>query len=55
LARILVGFWESPARELAIDETTRAASAQALAFSLRDAVETIASMLMTEEAHARVG
>ena len=55
LARILVGFWESPARELAIEETARAASAQALAFSLRDAVETIASMLMTEEAHARVG
>ena len=55
LARVLVGFWGSPARELAIDETTRAVSAQALAFSLRDAVETIASMLMTEEAHARVG
>ena len=40
-ARVLVGLWGAPARELAIEETTRVISAQALAFSLRDAVKLI--------------
>jgi hypothetical protein len=53
-ARVLVGLWGAPARELAIEETTRAISAQALAFSLRDAVTMLDSMLATEKAPARV-
>ncbi len=52
-ARVLVGFWGAPARELAIEETTRVISAQALAFSLRDAVKLIDSMLAMEKAPAR--
>ena len=53
-ARVLVGLWGAPARELAIEETTRVISAQALAFSLRDAVKLIDSMLAMEKAPARV-
>ena len=53
LARVLVGFWGTAARELAVEETTRSISAQALAFSLSDAVATIDSMLTVEETHAR--
>ncbi len=44
-ARILVGFWGSPTREIVAEEIT---SAQAVAFSLRDAVATINSMLAME-------
>lgn len=44
-ARILVGFWGSPTREIVAEEIT---SAQAVAFSLRDAVATIDSMLAME-------
>ena len=54
LARVVVGFWGMPARELAIEETTRSISAQALAFSLADALATIDSMLSARKAHARV-
>jgi predicted PurR-regulated permease PerM len=54
LARVLVGFWGTAGRELAAEETARSISAQALAFSLSDAVATIDSMLTMEQAHARV-
>jgi len=54
LARVVVGFWGMPARELAVEETTRSISAQALAFSLSDALATIDSMLSGRKAHARV-
>jgi len=54
LARVVVGFWGLPARELAIEETTRSISAQALAFSLSDALATIDSVLSARKAHARV-
>jgi hypothetical protein len=47
-ARILVGFWGSPIREVAAEEAARASSAAAVAFSLRDAVATIDSMLTME-------
>jgi hypothetical protein len=47
-AHILVGFWGSPTREIAAEEIARASSAQAVAFSLRDAVATIDSILATE-------
>jgi len=53
LARVVVGFWGLPARELAIEETTRSISAQALAFSLSDALATIDSVLSARKAHAR--
>jgi hypothetical protein len=53
-ARVLVGFWGSPAREPAAAEMTLAASAQGVAFSLRDAVAHIDAMLTTEKASARV-
>src|SRR5438552_5203845 len=43
LARALVGFWGTAARELAVAETPRSISAQALALSLSDAVATIDS------------
>jgi predicted PurR-regulated permease PerM len=51
-ALILVGFWGSPTREIAAEEMARASSAQAAAFSLRDAVATIDSMLAIERAPA---
>jgi hypothetical protein len=54
LAWVVVGFWGMPARELAVEETTRSISAQALAFSLADALATIDSVLSTRKAHARV-
>jgi len=54
LARVAVGFWGMPARELAIEETARSISAQALTFSLSDALATIDSMLSGRKAHARV-
>jgi predicted PurR-regulated permease PerM len=53
-ARILVGFWGSPTREVAAKEMARATSAQAVAFSLRDAVAAIDSMLSRERAPASV-
>ena len=53
-ARILVGFWGSPAREVAAEEMARATSAQAVAVSLRDAVAAIDSMLSRERAPASV-
>ena len=53
-ARILVGFWGSPAREVAAEEMARATSAPAVAFSLRDAVATINSMLTLERRAASV-
>jgi len=54
MASVLVGFWAAPARELAADEgTMRTMSAQALAFSLRDAVAAIDSMLTIEKTPAR--
>jgi predicted PurR-regulated permease PerM len=51
-AHILVGFWGSAAREVAAEEMARTTSAQAVAFSLRDAVATIDSMLTMERAAA---
>jgi predicted PurR-regulated permease PerM len=53
-AHILVGFWGSATREVAAEEMARTTSAQAVAFSLRDAVATIDSMLTTERAPAGV-
>ena len=53
-ARILVGFWASPTREVAVEEMSRATTAQAVAFSLRDAVATITSTLNMERAAATV-
>ena len=53
-AHILVGFWGSAAREVAAEEMARTTSAQAVAFSLRDAIATIDSMLTTERAPASV-
>ncbi len=40
-AHILVGFWGSLTREVAAEEMARATSAQAVVFSLREAVATI--------------
>jgi hypothetical protein len=53
-AHILVGFWGSAAGEVAAEEMARTTSAQAVAFSLRDAVATIDSMLTMERAPASV-
>jgi hypothetical protein len=53
-AHILVGFWGSSTREVAVEEMARATSAQAVAFSLRDAVATIDPMLTMERAPATV-
>jgi predicted PurR-regulated permease PerM len=53
-AHILVGFWGLAAREVAAEEMARTTSAQAVAFSLRDAVATIDSMLTMERAPASV-
>lgn len=53
-AQILVGFWGSPTREVGAEEMARATAAQAVAFSLSDAVATIGSMLMTEKTPASV-
>jgi hypothetical protein len=56
LARILVGFWgpQTPSPAPSIEETTRAISAQAVAFSLPDAVAAIDTMLTGVEEPARV-
>jgi hypothetical protein len=54
LARVVVGFWGASARELPVEETTRSISAQALAFSLSDALAAIDAMLRAEKAPARV-
>jgi hypothetical protein len=53
-ARILVGFWGSPTGDVAAEELARATSAQAVAFSLREAVAVIDSMLTMERAPASV-
>lgn len=53
-AHILVGFWGLAAREVAAEEMARTTSAQAVAFSLRDAVATIDSKLTMERAPASV-
>jgi predicted PurR-regulated permease PerM len=52
-ARILVGFWGSQKPPLPIEEVTHALLAQALAFSLPDAVAAVDSMLMPTEESAR--
>lgn len=52
-ARILVAFWGSQDPPLSLEEMTRAVSAQALAFSLSDAVIAIDSMLMPAGEPAR--
>jgi AI-2E family transporter len=52
-ARILVGFWGSQKPPLPIEEVTHALLAQALAFSLSDAVAAVDSMLMPTEESAR--
>ena len=55
MARVLVGFWAPPARELAPEEgALRAISAQELAFSLREAVATVDSMLKKEKVTAQI-
>ena len=53
-AQLLIGFWGSPTREVAAEEIASATSAQAVAFSLRDAVATINSMLAVERAPVSV-
>jgi predicted PurR-regulated permease PerM len=53
-AQILVGFWGSPTREVAAEEMARATSVQAVAFSLREAIGAIHSMLSMERAPATV-
>jgi predicted PurR-regulated permease PerM len=53
-ALILVGFWGSRTREVASEEMARAISVQAVAFSLRDAVATIDSMVTMERVPASV-
>jgi hypothetical protein len=52
-AHILVGFW-GPPRDVAAEEVARATSAQAVAFSLRDAVAAIDSVLIMDRAPASV-
>jgi predicted PurR-regulated permease PerM len=54
-AHILVGFWGSATREVAAEEMARATVAQAVAFSLRDAVATIDSLLTMERTPAIAG
>jgi hypothetical protein len=51
-AHILVGFWGLSTREVAAEEMARATSAQAAAFSLRDAVATVDSLLTMERTPA---
>jgi hypothetical protein len=52
-AHILVGFW-GPPRDVAAEEVARATSAQAVAFSLRDTVAAIDSVLIMDRAPASV-
>jgi predicted PurR-regulated permease PerM len=56
LARILVVFWgaQTPSPMRSVEETTRSISAQAVAFSLPDAVAAIETMLTGVEEAARV-
>jgi predicted PurR-regulated permease PerM len=49
-AHILVGFWGSPTREVAAEEMARVISVQAVAFSLREAVDAIDPIVSMEGA-----
>jgi hypothetical protein len=51
-ARILVGFWGSQTREIASEEMAHAISVHTAAFSLREAVAAIDSLLRMERAPA---
>jgi hypothetical protein len=53
-ASVIIGFWGSAASELSPDEIAAATSAQAVAFSLREAIANIDSIVATEKAPARV-
>ena len=53
-AHILVGLWGPPTRDVAAEEIARATSAQAVAFSLRDAVAAIDIVLIMDRAPASV-
>ncbi len=53
-AHILVGFWGSPTREVAVEEMARVISVQAVAFSLREAVHAIDPIVSMEGAPASV-
>jgi predicted PurR-regulated permease PerM len=53
-ARILVGFWGSPTREVAVEEMARVISVQAVAFSLREAVDAIEPIVSMAGAPASV-
>jgi predicted PurR-regulated permease PerM len=52
-ARVVVGFWGSVKREVPAEDMARATSVQAVAFSLREAVNTIQSMLTMPKVPAR--
>jgi predicted PurR-regulated permease PerM len=52
-ASVIVCFWGLPAREIPPDEMRAATSANAVAFSLREAIAQIDAMLGVEEAPAR--
>jgi predicted PurR-regulated permease PerM len=53
-AHILVGFWASPTREVAAEEMARVISVQAVAFSLREAVDAIDPIVSMEGEPASV-
>jgi predicted PurR-regulated permease PerM len=53
-AHILVGFWGSPTREVAAEEMARVISVQAVAFSLREAVDAIDPIVSMEGEPASV-
>jgi predicted PurR-regulated permease PerM len=52
-ARVVVGFWGPVKREVPAEDMARATSVQAVAFSLREAVNTIQSMLIMPKVPAR--
>jgi predicted PurR-regulated permease PerM len=52
-ASVVVGFWGTVAREIPPDEMRAATSADAVAFSLREAIATVATMVMAGTARAR--
>jgi len=54
LARLVVGFWGTTAREVPPEESARSISAQALAFSLSDALAAVGAMLPADNAPAPV-
>ena len=54
-ARVIVGFWGLAAAELPTVETAAATSADAVTFSLRDAIPEIESQLSNEDLADRVG